>query len=67
VPKHVTPPVLSAVLIPHNPLVKNGFVRMEWTQERVIEFIDRYKKQQIIWNPKHLLHFNKTKKKAMYV
>jgi hypothetical protein len=31
---------------------------MEWTQERVIEFIDAYKKRQIIWDPKHPLHYN---------
>jgi hypothetical protein len=33
--------------------------RMEWTKERVIEFIDAYKKKQIIWGPKHPLHYNK--------
>ena len=36
--------------------------RMEWSQERVIEFIDAYKKKQIIWDPKHPLHYNKIKK-----
>jgi hypothetical protein len=33
--------------------------RMEWTHERVIEFIDAYKKKQIIWDPKHPLHYSK--------
>jgi hypothetical protein len=33
--------------------------RMEWTHERVIEFIDAYKKKQIIWDPEHPLHCNK--------
>jgi hypothetical protein len=36
---------------------------MEWTEENVIEFIERYKRKEIIWDPKHPMHFNKIKKK----
>jgi hypothetical protein len=32
---------------------------MEWTQENVIEFIELYKRKEIIWNP---MHFNKIEK-----
>ena len=32
---------------------------MEWTQESVIELIELYKRREIIWNPKHPMHFNK--------
>jgi hypothetical protein len=35
---------------------------MEWTQETVIQFIDGYQKKQIMWDPKHPPHFNKTNK-----
>jgi hypothetical protein len=31
---------------------------MEWTQENVIEFMELYKRKEIIWNPKHPMHFN---------
>jgi hypothetical protein len=34
---------------------------MEWTQESVIEFIELYKRKEIIWGPKHPMHFNKMK------
>jgi len=34
---------------------------MEWTQERVIQFIDGYKRREIIWDANHPLHFNKIK------
>jgi len=32
---------------------------MEWTEESVIEFIELYKRKEIIWDPKHPMHFNK--------
>jgi hypothetical protein len=35
---------------------------MEWTQENVIGFIELYKRKEIIWDPKHPMHFNKIKK-----
>jgi len=35
---------------------------MEWTQENVIEFIKLYKRKEIIWNPKHPMHFDKIRK-----
>jgi hypothetical protein len=38
---------------------------MEWTQENVIEFIELYKRKEIIWDPKHPMHFNKIKKNKM--
>jgi hypothetical protein len=38
---------------------------MEWNQRNVIEFIELYKRKEIIWDPKHLMHFNKIKKKHM--
>jgi len=37
-------------------------LQMEWTQERVIIFIKRYNREEIIWDPQHALHFNKIKK-----
>jgi len=36
---------------------------MEWTQENVIEFIELYKRRDVIWDPKHPMHFNKIRKK----
>jgi hypothetical protein len=35
---------------------------MEWTQESVIELIELYNGKEIIWNPKHPMHFNKIRK-----
>jgi hypothetical protein len=35
---------------------------VEWTQENVIEFIELYKRKEIIWDPKQPMHFNKIKK-----
>ena len=37
-------------------------LQMEWTQERVIVFIEGYDREEIIWDPQHPLHFNKIKK-----
>jgi hypothetical protein len=34
-------------------VVKSGVVRMEWSQETIIQFIDEYKKRPIIWDSKH--------------
>jgi hypothetical protein len=39
-----------------------GNCEMEWTQENVIEFIELYKRKEIIWDPKHPMHFNKIRK-----
>ena len=39
-----------------------GKREMEWTQESVIEFIEHYKRKEIIWDPKHPMHFNKIRK-----
>jgi hypothetical protein len=36
--------------------------KMERTQESVIEFIELYKRNEIIWDPKHPMHFNKIRK-----
>jgi hypothetical protein len=36
---------------------------MEWTQESVTEFIELYKRKEILWDPKHPMRFNKIKKK----
>jgi hypothetical protein len=36
---------------------------MEWTQKRVIKFIEGYKRKEIVWDPKQPLHINKIKKK----
>jgi hypothetical protein len=41
---------------------RSGNCEMEWTQESVIEFIELYKRKEIIWNPKHPMHFNKIRK-----
>jgi len=38
------------------------YSEMDWTQENVIEFIELYKRKEIIWDPKHPMHFNKIKK-----
>jgi 3-deoxy-D-manno-octulosonic-acid transferase len=35
---------------------------MEWTEGSVIEFTERYKRKEIIWDPKHPKHFNKIRK-----
>ena len=35
---------------------------MEWTQESVIKFIEIYERKEIIWDPKHTMHFNKIRK-----
>jgi hypothetical protein len=35
---------------------------MEWTQKNVTEFIELYKTEAIIWDPKHPMHSNKIKK-----
>ena len=39
-----------------------GNCEMEWTQKSVIEFIEPYKRKEIIWDPKHPMHFNKIRK-----
>jgi hypothetical protein len=35
---------------------------MEWAKESVIGFIELYKGKEILWDPKHPMHFNKIKK-----
>jgi hypothetical protein len=35
---------------------------MEWTEGSVIELIELSKRKEIIWDPKHPMHFNKTRK-----
>jgi len=35
---------------------------MEWTQERVIKFVEGYERKEKVWDPKQPLHFNKIKK-----
>jgi hypothetical protein len=35
---------------------------MEWSQEIVMGLIELYKRKQIIWDPKHPMHFNKIRK-----
>jgi len=30
---------------------------MEWIQESIIEFIEIYKRKEVIWDPKHPTHF----------
>jgi hypothetical protein len=39
---------------------------MEWTQESVIELIELYKRKEIIWDPKHLMHFNLYRTKVTF-
>jgi len=43
-------------------LERFGNWEMGWTQENVIEFIELYKRKEIIWDPKHRMHFNKSRK-----
>jgi len=39
-----------------------GNSEMEWTEESAIELIELYKRKEIIWDPKHPMHFNKIRK-----
>jgi hypothetical protein len=39
--------------LPHYTVVKSAVVRMEWSQETILQFIDEYKKRPTIWDPKH--------------
>jgi len=39
---------------------------MEWTQESVIEFIELYKRKEVIWDTKHPMYFNKSRRQAAY-
>jgi len=39
-----------------------GNCEMVWTQERVIELTELYKRKEIILDPKHPMHFNKIRK-----
>lgn len=32
---------------------------MEWTKEKTFEFIEEYRKRELLWNPKHPQYFNK--------
>jgi hypothetical protein len=34
---------------------------MEWTRESVVEFVELYKRKEIILDPKHPMHFNEMK------
>ena len=36
-----------------------GKCEMEWTQESVIQFIEFYKRKEIVWDAKHPVHCNK--------
>jgi hypothetical protein len=35
---------------------------MEWTEGSVIKSIESYKRKEIMWDPKHPMHFNKIRK-----
>lgn len=35
---------------------------MEWTQEKTLLFIEKYRDQGILWDPQDPQHFNKLKK-----
>ena len=39
-----------------------GNCEMEWSPESAIELIELYKRKEIIWDPKHPMHFNKIRK-----
>ena len=39
---------------------------MERTEGSVIELIELYKRKEIIWDPKHPMHFNKIRKQAAW-
>jgi len=41
-------------------LERFGNCEMEWTQESAIELIKPYKRKEIIWDPKHPMHFSKS-------
>ena len=43
-----------------------GNCEMEWTEESAIQIIEIYKRKEIIWNPKHPMHFNKIRKQAAW-
>jgi hypothetical protein len=39
---------------------------MEWTRESVMELIELYKRKDIIWDPKHPMHFNKIRRQEAW-
>ena len=39
---------------------------IEWTEGSVIEFVELYKRQEIMCDPKHTLHLNKIKKQDVW-
>jgi hypothetical protein len=39
---------------------------MEWTRENVIEFNELCKRKEIVWDPKHPMHFNKIRKQEAW-
>jgi len=41
-------------------LERFGNCEIEWTEGSVIELIELYKRKQIIWDPKHPMHFSKS-------
>jgi hypothetical protein len=43
-------------------LERFGNCEMEWTQESAIQFIELYKRKEIICDSKHPVHFNKIRK-----
>jgi hypothetical protein len=44
---------LDLLSLPCYTVVKSGHVRIEWSQETIIQFINEYKKRPIISDPKH--------------
>jgi len=47
-------------------LERFGNCEMEWTQKSAIELIKIYKRKEIIWDPKHPMHFNKIRKQEAW-
>ncbi|XP_066978159.1 uncharacterized protein [Macrobrachium rosenbergii] len=35
---------------------------MEWSKEETIRFIEAYQKRELIWDPRHVAHYNKHRK-----
>lgn len=35
---------------------------MDWTQEKCLEVIEKYREKEILWNPRHPKYYNNIKK-----
>jgi hypothetical protein len=40
---------------------------MQWDREKTLLFIDKYRENQILWDPRHEEHYNKLQKNDAWV